>query len=827
MFWNPPTLSLPHKGGGDDWTSLWSPAVLALSSERAGAILHVCLARQRVVGDGQLGLAQALDLVAQAGGGLELQVGGGLEHLLLQAGDHRLDVVADERCAFLGEAGVDRDVVLLVDAGEYVGDGLAHALRGDAVGLVPGLLLLAPALGLGDGALQRAGHLVGVEQHAAVEVAGGAADGLDQRGLAPEEALLVGVEDGDQGALGDVEALAQQVDADQHVEGAQAQIADDLDALQGLDVGVHVAHADALLVHILGQVLGHAFGQHCDQRAVALARHLAHLVDEVVHLGAGRAHFGDRIDEASGADHLLGEGAAGLLQLPAAGRGRDVRGLRPHGVPLLEAQRAVVHAGGQAEAVLGEGGLAPVVAAEHAADLRHRDVALVDEHQRVVGEILEQRRRRLAGIAARKIARVVLDAGAGAGRLHHLHVEDGALLQALRLQQAAGVVKLLKALLQLLLHRLDGLLQRRLGRHVMRVGVDLHQLQLVALGAGERVELGDALDLVAEQRDAPGAVLQVGREQLHGVAANAEGAAREVLIAAAVVQRHQVGQQLALGDGLAHLHGEGHGRVGLDRADAVDARHARHDDRVVALQEGARGGVAHTVDLLVHRRLLLDVGVGARHVGFWLVVVVVGDEVLDRVVGEEAFELAVELRRQSLIGRENQGRALGAVDHLRHGEGLARACDAEQHLVVLVGIHARHQLVDGARLVAPGLVLRDDPEGDAAFRLLRPLRPVRRELRQAARHQRVGRNHRLLRQHLLGPLAALVRLGQQRVQRRRHVVDAARGRPGAAEGGECRLRPSPGVVRGFPSPLWGGVRGGGSPDLRCSGVPPPCPSPTS
>ena len=85
-----------------------------------------------------------------------------------------------------------------------------------------------------------------------------------------QEAFLVGVEDGDQRAFGNVEALAQQVDADQHVEGAEAQVADDLDALQRLDVGMHVAHADAVLVQVFGQVLGHALGQHGDQRAIAL-----------------------------------------------------------------------------------------------------------------------------------------------------------------------------------------------------------------------------------------------------------------------------------------------------------------------------------------------------------------------------------------------------------------------------------------------------------------------------------------------------------------------------------------------------------------------------
>ena len=87
--------------------------------------------------------------------------------------------------------------------------------------------------------------MVGVEDDAAVDVARGAADGLHQRRLRAEEALLVGVEDGDQRALRNVEALAQQIDADQNVEGAETQVADDLDALQRLDVGVHVAHADA------------------------------------------------------------------------------------------------------------------------------------------------------------------------------------------------------------------------------------------------------------------------------------------------------------------------------------------------------------------------------------------------------------------------------------------------------------------------------------------------------------------------------------------------------------------------------------------------------
>ena len=94
--------------------------------------------------------------------------------------------------------------------------------RRDAVRGVPGHLLVAAPVGLLQRRAQAVGHPVGIEDDAALDVAGGAADGLHQRGVAAQEAFLVGVEDGDQRAFGNVEPLAQQVDADQHVEDAAA-----------------------------------------------------------------------------------------------------------------------------------------------------------------------------------------------------------------------------------------------------------------------------------------------------------------------------------------------------------------------------------------------------------------------------------------------------------------------------------------------------------------------------------------------------------------------------------------------------------------------------
>ncbi len=53
-----------------------------------------------------------------------------------------------------------------------------------------------------------------------------------------------------------------------------------------------------------------------------------------------------------------------------------------------------------------------------------------------------------------------------------------------------------------------------------------------------------------------------------------------------------------------------------------------------------------------------------RHVRLRLVVVVVGDEVLDGVVREEAAELLEELRGEDLVVREDQGRPVHRLDHL-------------------------------------------------------------------------------------------------------------------------------------------------------------------
>src|SRR6478735_5014166 len=176
---------------------------------------------------------QVADLVAQLGRVLEAQLLRGGEHLLLELAHRLLDL---RRChvglRLAAPPALGRDLGVRHQELRDVRDALDDRLRGDPVLLVVGDLDRAAAIGLLERRLHRRGLLVGVHDHRAVDVAGRTPDRLDERRLTAEEALLVRVEDRDERHLGEVQALAEQVHADEHVVLAEAQLADDLDALQ-------------------------------------------------------------------------------------------------------------------------------------------------------------------------------------------------------------------------------------------------------------------------------------------------------------------------------------------------------------------------------------------------------------------------------------------------------------------------------------------------------------------------------------------------------------------------------------------------------------------
>ena len=78
-------------------------------------------------------------------------------------------------------------------------------------------------------------------------------------------------------------------------------------------------------------------------------------------------------------------------------------------------------------------------------------------------------------------------------------------------------------------------------------------------------------------------------------------------------------------------------------------------------EERTHGREPQALDLFVDAGILFDERVGARDVGLGLIIIEVADEIFDRVVGEEAFELGVELRGQRFVMRDHQRRLIDVL----------------------------------------------------------------------------------------------------------------------------------------------------------------------
>ena len=281
----------------------------------------------------------------------------------------------------------------------------------------------------------------------------------------------------------------------------------------------------------------------------------------------------------------------------------------------------------------------------------------------------------------------------------------------MRFQQPTRRVHRLQPLAQLVLdafHRLQKLLARG---DVVGLGIDRVARQLAQHLAGQRIEQAQRFDLIIEQFHAQRVLIGFSRMNVDDLTAYPKRTARQFQVIAGVLQIGKPAQNGALIDLLTAHQMQDHLHVPFGIAQTVDRGNGSDNDRIRPLQNRLGRRQAHLLDVLVDRGVLLDVGIGRWNVGFRLVVVVVGDEILHRVVREELLHLAIQLRGQSLVRRQQQGRALHGSNDIGDGIGLAAAGDAQQGLMRQPITQAVDQIANGCGLITGGLKAGAEGEG--------------------------------------------------------------------------------------------------------------------
>ncbi len=466
---------------------------------------------------------------------------------------------------------------------------------------------------------------------------------------------------------------------------------------------MQVAHPQRQFIEVFGEILGHTLGQTGSEHAESLPYHFSHRTNEIIHLVNRRTHLHRRINQSCRANNLLHHHAATVCQFIRPRRGRDMDQLRGYLLKLFKTEWPVVQRRRQAKTIIHQRLLTRPIPFEHATDLRHRNMRFIKQYQCIVGDIVEQRRRRLPRQATRQMARIVLHPAAVPHLLNHLQIELGTLLQTLRLNQTILVMQLRQPLGQFITNGLHGTQQLITRGNKMALGKDGKFVQRLQLAPGQGIKTADAINLITKKLHPDGIVLRLRRIDLQRITAQTKGSTMKIHFITLILELHQLGHHRPHILSAPDLKILQHIGICLGTSQTINTGNRSDNNHILTLQKRPGSGESHAVDLLVNRRILLDEGVALRHIGLWLIIIVVGDEVFHRIVRKKLLKLAIKLCCQRLVGSQNQRRLLHLFDDTGHGVGLARSGNAQQHLMRCPLAHTIDQFRNGAGLIPLGL----------------------------------------------------------------------------------------------------------------------------
>ena len=193
---------------------------------------------------------------------------------------------------------------------------------------------------------------------------------------------------------------------------------------------VHIPHFDPHAVQIVGQILRHFFGEGGNKHSFFFLHPQVDFGKQIVDLALYRLDDDLRVNEAGGADHLFGD-VYTVFPFKLGGSGRHIDHLVDFRVKLVEVERPVVKGRRQPESVVDQRLFPSPIPKIHPPYLGDCHMGFVDEHQKIVPEVVEEGIGCAAGLSPGKDAGIVFDALAKADFLQHLDVVFGALLNPL------------------------------------------------------------------------------------------------------------------------------------------------------------------------------------------------------------------------------------------------------------------------------------------------------------------------------------------------------------------------------------------------------------
>ena len=299
--------------------------------------------------------------------------------------------------------------------------------------LVVGDLDITAAIGLVDGLVHGFGDVVRIHDDGSGHISRGATNRLDEGTVGTQETFLIGVKNRDQRHFRQIKTLTQQVDADNDVDFAFAQFAQQFDTSQGVHIGMQVFDFNATLQKIIGKIFGHLLGQRSHQRTFITSHTILDFSKQIIDLPVNRTHIDLRINQSRRSDDLF-DHTITQTKFIIARCGGKINRLADAFKEFRPFEWTIIHCRRQTEPVFHQRALTAGVTLIHGANLRHGNMRFIDDQQKIVGEKVKQRVRRTSRLSTVEMPRIILHSRADANLREHLQIVCGTHGKTLRLK---------------------------------------------------------------------------------------------------------------------------------------------------------------------------------------------------------------------------------------------------------------------------------------------------------------------------------------------------------------------------------------------------------
>ena len=150
---------------------------------------------------------------------------------------------------------------------------------------------------------------------------------------------------------------------------------------------------------------------------------------------------------------------------------------------------------------------------------------------------------------------------------------------------------------------------------------------------------------------------------------------------------HLVARVLHVNESLDHIitvnlhsgtQGNHHVHIVIRTTNAIDTGDRCHDDDIFSLRQCCRGRKAQLINFIIDRRIFRNISVRLWHIRFRLIIIIVGNKILDGILREKFFHFSVQLPRQCLVVGNNQRWLIQCLNDICHRKGLSRTGHTQQ-----------------------------------------------------------------------------------------------------------------------------------------------------